>query len=503
MNISISHTPNAKNMADTIVIFAWKDTEKSDVVYSKKLTNLDDSIGNIVIEIANTEDFDAAVGKTFVVHTHGKIAARKVIVAGLGITSDVTVATLQKSGAAIARRLQDGKAVHALLYLDSSPVRSVTNDTVVQSVAEGLHLGSYKFIQHKTVGKDKEHSVVSCLLITEKEQDEIAAAALERAGIIASAVSYTRDLVNEPPSVTTPSYLASRAKEIVEGSDDMTCEVFGKSDLKKMKMGGILGIASGTEVEPKFIKLEYHGGGDKTIALIGKGITFDTGGLSLKPAASMETMKLDMAGAAAVLGVFSAIHAFHPKINIVGLISATENMPGPNAVKPGDIVTAMNGKTIEILNTDAEGRVVLADALSYAVSVVKPDVMIDMATLTGACVIALGEEVTGLFANSQPLADALLGAAKASGESLWQMPLVEDYRDQIKSNIADVKNIGAGRWGGAITAAMFLQEFTSKDIPWAHLDIAGPAFAEKDMVISPYGGTGHGVRLLLSYILGA
>ncbi len=501
MQISISHTPNPKDTADTAVILAWKDSAKSEVVYSTHLSDLDGSLGKIVVDIANTEGFDAAVGKTFVVHTHGKIPARKVLVAGLGALSDVSVASLQKTGAAVARRLQDGKSVSAALYLDVSSVRSVAYDKVVQSVSEGLLLGSYTFTGHKTVGKDKEHSVVSCKLFTEKEQDENAAAALERAGIIASAVSYTRDLVNEPPSVTTPEYLASRAEELVKGKKDMSCEIYGKADLKKMKMGGILGIASGTEVEPKFIKLSYRGGGDRTIAIIGKGITFDTGGLSLKPAAAMETMKLDMAGAAAVLGVFFALGAVHPTVNVVGLISATENMPGPNAVKPGDIVTAMNGKTIEILNTDAEGRVVLADALSYAVSEVKPDVMIDLATLTGACVVALGEEVTGLFSNSQPLADSLIRAAKTSGESLWQMPLVDEYREQIKSKIADIKNIGAGRWGGAITAALFLQEFTSSDIPWAHLDIAGPAFAEKDMVISPYGGTGHGVRLLLSYIL--
>lgn len=497
MHISISYSLNA---ADTIVIFAWRDTAKSSVVYSKHLSNLNDSIGKIVVDIANTEEFDATVGKTFVVHTHGKISARKVMVAGLGALSDVSVASLQKSGAAIARRLQDGKTVSAVVYLDVSSIRSVAYDKVVQSISEGLLLGSYTFTEHKTVGKDKEHSVVSCMLITETQKDEVAAASLERAGIIASAVSYTRDLVNEPPSVTTPGYLASRAEGIVEGKKDMSCEIFGKVDLKKMKMGGILGIASGTEVEPKFIKLEYNGGGDKTIALIGKGITFDTGGLSLKPANAMETMKMDMAGAAAVLGVFSALDALRPTVNVVGLISATENMPGPNAIKPGDIVTTMNGKTIEILNTDAEGRVVLADALSYTVSVVKPDVMIDLATLTGACIVALGEEVSGLFSNNAALARELLSDAKAAGELLWHMPLVDEYREHIRSRVADIKNMGNGKWGGAITAALFLQEFTDVGVPWAHLDIAGPAFAEKDMILSPYGGTGYGVRLLLSYL---
>jgi leucyl aminopeptidase len=247
--------------------------------------------------------------------------------------------------------------------------------------------------------------------------------------------------------------------------------------------------------------MTYKGTGKKTIALVGKGITFDTGGLSLKPSQSMETMKLDMAGAATILGIFSVLHILKPKVNIVGILCATENMPGPKAVKPGDVVTIMNGKTVEILNTDAEGRMVLSDGLSYAVEKIKPDVIIDIATLTGACMVALGEDVAGLFSNNKELARTLLAHAEASGEKLWELPLVSGYKESLKSTVADLKNISNSKYGGAITAALFLQEFVPDSVPWAHLDIAGPSFAEKNTLLTPYGGTGYSVITLLSYLL--
>lgn len=501
MNITISHKPVSKTDSDTLVLFAWKvDAKSKDITYGNILDAIDTESGGIITKTACSDEFDASVGKTLVVQTQGNIPSRNVMLVGLGNQKEMSVATLQKSGAAASRRLKAIKSVHADVLLDLEISQSISRELLYQSVVEGFVLGSYEFTRHKTVDIESFHSVTSVNLVIRESETDLVSQSLSRALLTSKAVIFARDLVNEPPSLTTPEYLAQKAMEIVKGNNGMSCEVFGKSDLIKMKMGGILGIASGTDVEPKFIKLEYRGGGNKTIALIGKGITFDTGGLSLKGAGAMETMKMDMAGAAAVLGVFSAIYELRPKVNIIGLISATENMPGPNAVKPGDIVTAMNGKTIEILNTDAEGRVVLADALSYAVSEVKPDVMIDLATLTGACVVALGEEVTGLFSNTNELAKELISSAIESGESVWHMPLVDEYKDQLKSNVADVKNIGAGRWGGAITAALFLQEFTDPSIPWAHLDIAGPAFAEKDMVISTYGGTGHAVRLLLNYL---
>ncbi len=490
MNITVA-TQRSKN-SDTLVYFAFTHKGKKVIQYSSQLDERS-------IRIATSERFDSSVGSTFIVHTNDDASTQRVLIASIGAIEDISVANLLKTGASIARRLVGSKCSHADIIVD--PLGHIEQYTLVQSIVEGLLLGAYTFTVHKTQNKENTHTVESATLVVPAAWKESAIAAATEAVTVADAVTFTRDMVNEPPSYTTPSYLALKAEQIAKQSSKITCEVFGKEDLIRMKMGGLLGIARGTDVEPKFIRLEYNGGGNKTVALIGKGITFDTGGLSLKPANAMETMKMDMAGAAAVLGVFHALATLRPAIHVVGLISTTENMPGPNAVKPGDVVTAMNGKTIEILNTDAEGRVVLADALSYAVSVVKPDVMIDLATLTGACIVALGEEVTGLFSNSDSLANDLLIEAKNTGEMLWHMPLVHEYKEHIKSHIADIKNMGNGRSGGAITAALFLQEFTSESIPWAHLDIAGPAFAEKDMVVSPYGGTGHGVRLLLSYLL--
>lgn len=311
-------------------------------------------------------------------------------------------------------------------------------------------------------------------------------------------VSLARDLVNEPPSITTARYLGEQAQRHCRGRG-LSVEVWGKKKIEAMKLAGLLAVNRGSQEEPRFIIIRYRPAGRprKKVALIGKGITFDSGGLSLKPAKSMETMKLDMAGGAAVIGAMSRLPRLGLDIEVTGYIPTTDNLPGGNAQKPGDVIRYMNGKTIEVLNTDAEGRLILADGLALAARQ-KPDYMINLATLTGACMVALGNEVAGIFSNHQPLADRLLRCAQETGEKLWQLPLVKDYREELKSSIADIKNIG-GSYGGAITAALVLQEFVD-DIPWAHLDIAGPAFAEKDIVTCPKGGTGYGVRTLLNFL---
>lgn len=493
MNIQTKVTDPTKVEADILVVFAWEGKKPDDVIFSPEAIKVDTALGGFLTRATQAEGFVANPGKTFRIHTDGKIAASQVLIAGIGFT----VANMQTAGAAAARRASGSKAKRIAVAFSS--------DISPQAVVEGIMLGSYHFTRHKTVGMNNVQLLEECIILTTPNKLNAVHEAVVLGKIVSEGVIIARDLVNEPPSLTTPTYLANVAKSIARGKT-ISCEVFDKSEMTKLGMGGLLGIARGTDEEPKFIKLSYKGlpaqagGGKKTIALIGKGITFDTGGLSLKPANSMETMKLDMAGAATILGVFSVLETLKPKVNVVGLIAATENMPGSKAVKPGDIVKIMNGKTVEILNTDAEGRMVLADALSYAVEKVKPDVMIDLATLTGACVVALGEEVAGLFASHQTLADELMKSAKSTGEFVWQMPLVDEYREQMKGSIADLKNIGGGKWGGAITAAIFLQEFTSSAIPWAHIDIAGPAFAEKSSAISPVGGTGFGVRLLLTYL---
>jgi leucyl aminopeptidase len=276
--------------------------------------------------------------------------------------------------------------------------------------------------------------------------------------------------------------------------------VLEQAECKKLGMGAFLGVAAGSEQPPKFIHLTYTPSGRRrrTVAVIGKGITFDSGGLDLKSAEGMLRMKDDMSGAAAVLGIMRALPALKPPVEVHGLIAATENMPSGAAIRPGDILRAMNGTTIEIGNTDAEGRLTLADAISYAVQKVKADEVVDMATLTGACVVALGPLCSGLFANDQGLADRLLAAAEAAGERVWQLPLIDDYREHLKSDVADLNNVGP-RGGGAITAGLFLKEFAG-DTSWAHLDIAGPAFLEKDTPLAPKGGTGCAVRTILTYL---
>lgn len=493
MNILTKLTDLVKIETDALVVFAWTGKKPDDVVFSPEAHKVDAAMGGLLTTLTKEEGYAAGVGKTFVVHTHGKISAKRVIITGLGSFEKRTISQIQIATAAATRRAKAGKIKHLAI--------AVPQDLDAQAVVEGVLLGNYQFTRHKTVGVDKLQEIEECVILTFPNKLNVVHEAVQLGQIIAQGVLLARDLVNESPSVTTPTYLADVAKKLAGGVKDMTCDVFGRGEITKMGMGGLLGIARGSDQEPKFIKLSYNGGGRKTIALIGKGITFDTGGLSMKPAAGMETMKLDMSAAAAILGVFSVLSVLKPKVNVVGLISATENMVGPKSVKPGDVVKIMNGKTVEILNTDAEGRMVLADALSYAVEKVKPNIMIDLATLTGACVVALGEEVAGLFSSDEKLAEDLLRSGKASGESVWHMPLVEEYRDMMKGTISDLQNIGGGKWGGAITGALFLQEFTDPTIPWAHLDIAGPAYQEKEGALAPIGGTGFGVRMLLSYLL--
>jgi leucyl aminopeptidase len=311
-------------------------------------------------------------------------------------------------------------------------------------------------------------------------------------------VFLARDLVNEPPSITTARYLGEQAKRHCRGRG-LSVEVWGKKKIQAMNLAGLLAVNRGSVEEPRFIIIRYRppGRAKKRVALIGKGITFDSGGLSLKTAKSMETMKLDMAGGAAIIGAMSKLPNLRPEIEVTGYIPTTDNLPSGSAQKPGDIIRYLNGKTVEVLNTDAEGRLILADGLALAAKE-KPDCMINLATLTGACMVALGTEVAGIFGNHQPLVDNLVRCGREAGEKLWQLPLVKEYREEIKSSVADIKNIG-GSYGGAITAALLLQEFVS-DIPWAHLDIAGPAFAEKEMPACPKGGTGFGVRTLLKFL---
>jgi leucyl aminopeptidase len=370
---------------------------------------------------------------------------------------------------------------------------------VLAAVAEGFLLVGYRFDRYKL---ERKPSKVAALVLVGDKAPKPAdwKPVLERAAAVADLVCAARDIVNEPPSVATPSFIAKHAERLAVETPGLKLEVWSGRRLEREKLAGLMAVARGTTEEARFIQLRYSPASAKArVALIGKGITFDSGGLSLKPAKSMETMKYDMAGAATVLSAVAAAAKLGLAIAVTAYAPTTENLPGERAQKPGDVITFMNGKTAEVLNTDAEGRLILADALALAAKT-KPDVIVDVATLTGAARVALGNAYAAVLGNDQPTVDALIAAGRAVGEPLWQLPLAREYKEDIRSPIADVKNVG-GPEGGTITAALFLEEFVG-DSKWAHLDIAGPAFAERETVLGGKGATAFGVRLLVEWLRG-
>ncbi|MGH9866973.1 MAG: leucyl aminopeptidase [Candidatus Polarisedimenticolia bacterium] len=375
---------------------------------------------------------------------------------------------------------------------------------LAQAAVEGIALGSYRMSKYQTAEDGPRPTALRSLdLLVGRPALTAAQAGAAQGRLRAEAVNLTRDLVNEPAIVVTPMRMAEVARRVAADAG-LSIKVLEKKDLERMGMGALLGVAAGSHQPPCLIHLTWRPSRTgrarvRRVALVGKGLTFDSGGLSLKTASGMETMKLDKAGAAAVLSVMSAVGRIKPGIEVHGIMAMTENMPGGGAIKPGDILKGMGGRTIEVLNTDAEGRVVLSDALVYAQRQ-KVDEIIDLATLTGACMVALGPMVTGVFGNDQPMVDRFLDAAYSAGEKAWQLPLVEDYSDHLRSDVADIKNTPNTRYGGAITAGLFLKSFIENGTPWLHLDIAGPAFLESEQGYMRKGATGATVRALISYL---
>jgi leucyl aminopeptidase len=417
---------------------------------------------------------------------------------GLGEERELTLKNLSEIFAKVAKNISKMKKNKVFLIL---PKMTFSDVEIGKTLIESINLSLYKFIKYKSKKETFEINELS-LFIENFTPSRIKSLdrGIEMGNIFSIAVNYARDLVNEPPSTVNPTHLMNEALKIEKASDCIEVTIFDAKKMKKMGMEASLAIGSGSQEEAKFIKLEYRP--KKAfikVVLVGKGVTFDSGGLSIKPSGSMETMKMDMAGAAAVLAVFKALEKLKINLHVVGLISAVENMPSGSSVRPGDVTKAFNGKTIEILNTDAEGRVTLADSLSFGASL-KPKYIIDMATLTGACIVALGEEVTGIMGNDRDLVNQILEAGKIELEKSWELPLVEDYKKMLKSDVADLKNT-TKRHGGAITAGLFLQEFVDKT-PWVHMDIAGPAFYETEADLIPKGGSGIPVKTLLRFLLG-
>ncbi|HEY7749011.1 MAG TPA: leucyl aminopeptidase [Aestuariivirgaceae bacterium] len=417
---------------------------------------------------------------------------RRMVVAGLGDPAKLQPRDLEYVGGTVCGALQSGKITDAVILADFSGLNAISDGEAAALVAAGMRLRQYQFSRYKSPKSDDKTAVKAATVLT---SDTASAQRLyHKFEAVAEGVHLARDLVNEPANVLTPAEFAKRVGEVSKLG--VKVDVLRPKDMKKLGMGALLGVAQGSTNEPRLVVMQWMGGNrsERPIAFVGKGVTFDTGGISMKPASGMEDMKGDMGGAACVSGLLRALAARKAKVNAVGIIGLVENMPSGAAQRPGDVVRSMSGKTIAVLNTDAEGRLILADALWYAQKRFKPKVIIDLATLTGAILIALGKEHAGLFSNNDELAGRISQAGVDTGERVWRMPLAAEYDRLIDSDIADVKNIG-GRNAGAITAAQFLQRFVN-DTPWAHLDVAGTAMDSNRTPINQSWGSGWGVRLL-------
>jgi leucyl aminopeptidase len=463
---------------------------------------LDRALGGHLSRAAKEERFQGKLDQSLLLSTMGRVSAARLLMVGLGPRAKADAI----AGAGFeSLRMAAGSAARAAVKAGVSRMAIALADDLepagaAQAAVEGALLGAYRFDRYKS--KKREAGLRSLVLALPGGAARAADVkrAVARAEAVAGAVAWARDLVNESPMHCTPSRLARAAQEVARESG-LRCEVRGPKEIAALEMGMFLGVARGSAEEPRLVKVSWlpRGSGKvQPLVLVGKAITFDSGGLSLKPTESMVTMNGDMAGSAAVLAAMKIVAVLEPPFPVHALLGACENMPGGRAYKPSDVLTAYNGKTVEVTNTDAEGRLVLGDVLAWAVDTLKPAAVIDVATLTGACVVALGNTTVGTFGPDGPALSAVLEAARAAGEDLWRMPLTEALKDTLKSDFADMKNTGE-RWGGAISAAHFLREFTG-DVPWAHLDIAGPAHSSKERGYVVKGGTGVAVRTLVELV---
>ncbi len=462
---------------------------------SATAAGLDRAAKGYLSGVVRRGDMTGKPGTTLLLHGVPGIGAGRVLLVGLGRVTDFREKQYRDAVAAAVRALSATGAEEATLHLTELVVGRRDAAWKVAHAVTVARECAYRFTRMKSKNEAAEPALRRLVLSVDRAAEKGAAAGLAQGLAVAHGMSLAKDLGNLPPNVCTPSYLASQARELAKRYR-MKVTVLERADMERLGMHTLLSVAQGSAQPPKFITLEYRGGPAKMkpVVLVGKGVTFDTGGISLKPAAEMDEMKFDMCGAASVLGTLKAVGEMRLPVNVVGVIPTTENMPGGRATRPGDIVRSLSGQTVEILNTDAEGRLILCDALTY-VERYKPAAVIDIATLTGACVIALGHVAAGLFANDDALAREVLGAGDAASDRAWHMPLWDDYQEQLKSNFADFANIG-GRPAGAVTAACFLARFTKK-YKWAHLDIAGVAWKSG----KEKGATGRPVPLLTQFLV--
>lgn len=486
--------------SDALIVFVFQNEKGKSPKFTplSDFKNLDKELSGSLTKAAQTSKFEGKRGEMFNFFPQTGVLASWIVVVGLGKKNELVANDLRLAMGCFAKAMK--KTIDSVAL--SLPLETETSFSALmttQLIGEGLYLGSYEFNKYQTK-EEKIDKKLSTIIISKPNAKGVKEG-IEKAKFYAQATILARDLVNEQSSVATPTFLADLALSIAKKDKNITCKVYNKAEAEKLGMGAFLGIAKASATPPKFIHLEYKPEKVKNkekLAIVGKGITFDSGGINVKTGSGMQDMKMDMSGAAIVLAVFSVISAIKPDFPVIGLIAATPNLISGTSLVPGDVVRAMNGKTIEILDTDAEGRVTMADSLSYAVKEGASKI-IDFATLTGACMVALGQDITGLFSNNHALAEEVKKAAFEAGEKMWELPLEKEYKDMNKSEVADIANIPNSRYGGAITAALFLQEFVDGK-PWVHMDIAGPAFASKANDLGPKGGTGYGVRTVLNFL---
>jgi leucyl aminopeptidase len=480
MKITVSSRKEHQITCDLLVLPVFKDKP---VPYSK----MDRQLGSMIRQVVGSDEFKGEHLDQCLIHTFGMIKPERILLTGLGERAKFNNERMRQSGGKVASTaISSGFKTISL-----STVSLAQYNLSPAHFAEGMILGSYRFNRYR---KDMERSrIVKLYIIAGRERGLLKS--LKSVRIVSEAVRFARDLVNTPSNELTPTHLARVARGLGKGK--LSVRVLDSRAAEKEGMGAFLSVSRGSKEKPRFIVIEYKGGRRGPIVLIGKSVTFDSGGLSLKPSEGMEKMKYDMSGGAAVLGAIKSVSELSLPVHIVGILPATENLPGGSATKPGDVVRTVTGRTIEIVNTDAEGRLTLADAIGYGMRY-KPEIIIDIATLTGACSIALGNEAIAMMGNDDKTISIMKRASEISGEKIWQMPLFEEYREYLKSELADIKNTG-GRAGALVTAGYFLKEFAG-ETPWIHLDIASTAWTDKDRYYIPKGATGIGVRLLAGFI---
>ncbi|NQV24977.1 MAG: leucyl aminopeptidase [Rhodopirellula sp.] len=490
MNISLSSGTWSKVECSWLIVGL---PEAPDL--SGSLGELNTALNGSVSRLLETGDLKGKLAELLPLHDVPGLAADRVLFVGLGKSAELTRARFEKAIMSAVRKVSSQDGITVAICLSDASLESISVAVAVETAATAILVGAQG---QDSLKAEPEHFPLTAasIVLTEADQSD-ATAAIERGVILGEAINLTRELVNLPPQMLYPESFASRAQAVATNLG-LQVDVLGQAELEAEKMGSLLAVSQGSSINrgPRVVAISYQGAAADapTLAIVGKGVTFDSGGLSIKPSESMITMKCDMAGAATALGAVAAIARLKLPVNVVAYMGLVENMISSTSYKLGDILTARNGVTIEVQNTDAEGRLVLADVLSYAVDK-GADRIVDLATLTGACVVALGEEVTGAFTNDQNWCDTITSAAATAGEDIWQMPMFDHFAELLKSEVADCRNIG-GRWGGAITAAKFLEKFVARK-PWVHLDIAGPSFASSNSAHREGGATGCMVRSLV------